>query len=235
MENPIIDDLRCYSVDQKDPNRVVKETSSSLSFYERTPIDTPIKKIISLKSYPGFIERIVIDPNTDLNPNYIERIDMTCGGLRIFSWDKSEYTSGTNLFEKYHLNKPFPITNNSYHDVNLSFMYDKAAMIADRIIEEREVVEKYACRDESVELEYWNEEENGVSYGYGVKYEERKVMRNMILKKFDLKTPQILLYYSDDHTDIPKNTGSYDVEFDDHIVRKRSILRFVSGMYGFRN
>ncbi len=193
-------------------------------------INDPIMKTFNLSNYSGMLSEIYIE-NV---PKYLDKIVITAAEERLFVWNKNEIEeyveNHKNILSKYQLNKTIPLFNTSYHSIKLHFVYNNTLIYKDSIIEKEEYIEKIASEDTSKMVEYWDMDDECVCQAYGVKYEEIKKTRNIIMSAPKLSTSEFKLVLVNNNVNVAKNEN-YEIEFYDDILGKMNLLRYSNSMY----
>lgn len=188
-----------------------------------------IVKTVSLNKYQGMLSGIYIQTIS----KYLDKIIITAGPLRIFMWNKNEIEdyaqNNKNIFKKYKLNQAIPLIYNSYHKFEINFIFNNEKVYNDSEIKKVEYIEKIASEDNDKIVEYWDINNGCVCEGYGVKYEEVKKVKDLIISAPKINTPEVKLIYNNDIVNIKTN---YAIEFYDDKLAQKNYLRYSDSMYG---
>ncbi len=189
-----------------------------------------IVKTINLNKYTGMLSSIYIQTI----PKYLDKIVITCGEQRIFIWNRNEIDdyvqNNKNIFEKYKINQCIPISNKSYHHFKINFIFNNEEVYNDCIIEKQEYIEKIASEDTDKIVEYWDIDDECVYQGYGVKYEEVKKVKDIIMSSPKINSPEVKLTFNNTDDKIDTKT-KHEIEFFDDILGKNNYLRYINTMY----
>ncbi len=189
----------------------------------------PIVKKVNLNNYTGMLSEIYIQSM----PKYLDKIVITGGGQKIFMWNRYEIEEcveqNKNILSKYQLNQIIPISNKSYHNFEMNFIYNNEKVYNDCIIEKNEYIEKVASEDNEKIVEYWDMDDECVCQAYGVKYEQVKKVKDMIMSSPKINSPEVKIVLQSNC--LISNKENYEIEFFDDMLGRKNYLRYVNGMY----
>ncbi len=190
----------------------------------------PIVKKVNLNNYTGMLSEIYIQSM----PKYLDKIVITGGGQKIFTWSRYEIEEcveqNKNILSKYQLNQTIPISNKSYDKFEMNFIYNNEKVYNDCIIEKNEYIEKVASEDNEKIVEYWDMDDECVYQAYGVKYEEVKKVKDIIMSSPKINSPEVKIVLQNNC--LISNKENYEIEFFDDMLGRKNYLRYVNTMYG---